>query len=164
MNANLGIMFVFSGVLTVCAFRKDPSLVLDGAKAGGRLFLDIFPLLVLAFMAAGMISVLLPKDTLTRWLGERSGLRGLLIATAAGTLTPGGPFVQFPIVASLLKAGAGVAPVAAYITAWSLLGVQRFLIFEVPILGWKLSLARLAASVGFPVIIGLLTRLVWLRM
>ncbi len=128
------------------------------------MFWNIFPALVLAFIAAGMISKILPREIMSRWLGEESGLPGLVLATLAGSLTPGGPFVQFPIVAALLKSGAGVAPVMAYISAWSLLGMNRFLIYELPLLGWKLSLSRLSASLLFPIIIGLLTRFLWVRL
>ena len=163
VNVTLLIMLALAGALTVWAYMKGPDHALDGLKGGGKLFWDILPVLIPAFIAAGMIPQILPREILTRWLGEGSGLRGLVIATVAGSLTPGGPFVQFPIVAALLKAGAGVAPVMAYITAWSLLGVNRFLIYEIPLLGWKLSLSRLAASLVFPVIIGMLARFIWIR-
>jgi len=163
INITSLIMFLMAGGLTMLAYIKDPNLPLEGLKDGGRLFLDILPALILAFIAAGMIGKILPRELMTRWLGEGSGMRGLCIATVAGTATPGGPFVQFPIVAALLKSGAGIAPLMAYISAWSLLGFNRFLIYEVPLLGWKLSLSRMAASLIFPIIIGLLTRVIWVR-
>ena len=100
---------------------------------------------------------------MSRWLGEDSGLRGMLLGTVAGMLTPGGPFIQFPIVASLLKAGAGVAPLVAYIIAWSLTAVNRFFVYEVPLLGTKLALCRMAVSLIVPIVIGWLSRLLWLR-
>jgi len=156
------LLLVFA--LTTFAYLKDPALVPEGLKAGGKLFQEILPTMVLAFIAAGLVSVLLPRELMSRWLGEQSGLRGLMIATLAGALTPGGPFVQFPIVAALFKAGAGVAPLMAYITGWSVLGVNRLLVYEVPMLGWRLSLARMAASLVFPMIIGLLTRFLWTRL
>ena len=77
-----------------------------------------------------MISKVLPRELMTRWLGDESGFRGLVIAAIAGSLTPGGPFVQFPIVAALLKSGAGIAPLMTYISAWSLLGINRLFIFQ----------------------------------
>jgi uncharacterized membrane protein YraQ (UPF0718 family) len=110
-----------------------------------------------------MIGMVLPKDLMSQWLGDDSGLRGLVLATIAGTVTPGGPFIQFPIVASLFKAGAGVGPLMAYLSAWSLLGVNRFLVWEAPLLGWKLSLVRVAASVIFPIVIGYFSRFIWVR-
>jgi len=156
-------MFLLSFALTIVAYVKDSSLPLEGLKAGGKLFWDILPALILAFIAAGMITKVLPREFLTQFLGEQSGFRGLFIATIAGSLTPGGPFIQFPIVASLLKGGAGIAPLMTYISAWSLFGISRFLVFEMPILGWKLSICRIIASLIFPILIGILTRFLWMR-
>jgi len=164
MKITVLVMAILTGTLTIVAYMKDPHLPWEGLKDGWKLFWGIFPALVLAFIAAGMIGKVLPREAMTRLLGEESGIRGLMIGTVAGALTPGGPFVQFPIVAALLKSGAGVAPLMAYITSWSLLGINRFLIYEVNLLGWKLATCRMAASLIFPVIIGILTRMVWVRL
>jgi len=164
MNITVLIIMLVAGALTFTAYIKDPHLPLEGLKDGWKLFRDIFPALVFAFIAAGMISKVLPRELMTRWLGDESGLGGMIIATIAGALTPGGPFVQFPIVAALLKSGAGVAPLMAYISSWSLLGFNRFFIYEVPLLGWKLALCRVSASLVFPVIIGMLTRFLYVRL
>ena len=160
----LVIMFILAVGLTVIAYKKGPGIPLEGLKAGGKLFLGILPTLVLAFIVAGMIGQVLPRDLMSRWLGEESGVTGLILGTLAGAFTPGGPFVQFPIVAALLNAGAGIAPLMAYVSAWSLLGVNRFLIYEMPLLGWKLAASRMVASLIFPIILGLLTRFLWARL
>jgi len=128
------------------------------------LILDISSAMAFAFIAAGMMIKALPHELLSSFLGEESGLNGLLIATLAGALTPRGPFIQFPIVAALLKSGAGIAPIVAYLSAWSRLGDNRFLVYELPLLGWRLSVTRLAASIVFPVIIGLMARFLWIRL
>ena len=44
-----------------------------------------------------------------------------------------------------------------------LLGLNRILVYEIPMLGWKLALSRIAASLIFPIIIGLITRFLWLK-
>ena len=163
MDMTLLIMIIFAGVMAFIAYQKGPGTALAGLKSGGKLFWDILPVMVFAFFAAGMIMQVLPRDLLTHWLGEESGPRGLIIATLAGAVTPGGPFVQFPIVAALLKGGAGVAPLMAYVTSWSLLGINRFLVFEMPILGLKLSVSRMVASLIFPIIIGVITRLLFTK-
>ena len=163
MDVTVWVMLFLAGALVVMAYMKNPHLPVQGLKAGGKLFWDILPSLVLAFIAAGMITMVLPRELMTRWLGEESGLRGLVIATLAGSVTPGGPFVQFPIVAALLKSGAGIAPLMAYLTAWSLLGLNRILVYEIPMLGWKLALCRVTASLIFPIVIGLITRFLWFK-
>ena len=164
INVTIIIMFLFAGILTFLAYQKSPGVALEGLKSGGRLFWDILPSMILGFIAAGMIMKVLPRELMTYWLGEESGMRGLIVATFGGALTPGGPFIQFPIIAALLKAGAGVAPLMAYITSWSLLGISRFLIYEIPIMGWKLAVSRIAVGLVFPIIIGLLTKFVYVRM
>lgn len=122
--------------------------------SGAKLFLSVLPNLVLGFALAGFLHVLLPSELIVKLMGHESGIKGLFIGTLAGTLTPGGPFTHFPILASFLAKGAGVGPVCAYIAAWALLGLNRFLVWELPILGSQIALARLASSVWFPPIIG----------
>jgi uncharacterized membrane protein YraQ (UPF0718 family) len=91
-------------------------------------------------------------------VGGESGLRGILIGTVAGGLTPGGPYVSLPIVAGLLKAGAGVGTMVAYLTAWSLWAVGR-LPMEFGMLGWRFTLVRLACTFFFPPIAGLIAQI-----
>ena len=71
----------------------------------------------------------------------------------AGGLAPGGPYVSLPIVAALLKAGAGTGTMVAFLTGWSLWAVAR-LPMEVGILGWKFTLVRVASTFFFPPIAG----------
>lgn len=164
VNVTVLIMLALAVGLMVVAYLKDPGLPLEGFKDGWKMFFKICPVMIIAFIAAATLSKIIPTELMTQWLGEDSGFRGLAIATLAGSLTPGGPFVQFPIIAALYKSGVAVGPLMTYISAWALLGVNRFLIFEVSILGWKLSLCRIGVSLCFPFMIGFLTQIVWNRL
>jgi hypothetical protein len=90
-------------------------------------------------------------------MGPGSGLRGILVGTIAGALTPGGPFVNFPMVAALQPGGAGVGPLAAYLTAWGVIPLNRSLVWELPFLGQGFTVSRLLASAPVPILVGLLT-------
>lgn len=114
----------------------------------------IAPVIALALAIGGYITALVPEEAVRRWLGSDSGLRGQLLATAAGALTPGGPFTAFPVVLALYRTGAAWEVCVAYITSWSVLGVNRALIWEIPLLGWDFVLLRLAASLPLPLIAG----------
>jgi uncharacterized membrane protein YraQ (UPF0718 family) len=72
-------------------------------------------LIVVSFLAAGLASAVLPEQWMARNLGDDSGLRGILLAAAAGVVTPAGPFVSIPIAAVMLKAGAVSGPVVAFL-------------------------------------------------
>jgi uncharacterized membrane protein YraQ (UPF0718 family) len=86
-----------------------------------------------------------------------------VIATAAGALAPGGPFILFPILAVLLQKGASIGAVTSFVTSWALLGLHRIAAFEVPLLGWRFALVRVASSLVFPVVIGAVAQLLWSR-
>lgn len=133
-----------------------PARVGQGLMSGATLFLEVLPSLILGFALAGFLYVLLPTDLVSRWMGSQSGWRGVMVGTVAGMVTPGGPFTHFPILASLLSRGAAVGPVCAYIAAWALIGLNRIVVWELPILGPRLTLVRFLASVGIPPLIGCL--------
>lgn len=113
---------------------------------------------------AGLIEVLLPRELLVKWVGEGSGLKGLLIGSLLGAITPGGPYVLFPLVASMFKAGVHIGPLIAYLSAWALIGLNRVIAFEIPLLGMHITITRLICSFIFPIIIGYLARFVFVRL
>jgi uncharacterized membrane protein YraQ (UPF0718 family) len=101
------------------------------------MLLDLASRLAAAFLMAGFVEVLVPKDLINRWVGERSGLKGIVIATLAGMVTPGGPLICFPLIAALSKLGADYGPLVAYLSSWELIGIQRIVIWEIPFMGMK---------------------------
>ena len=151
------IMAVLAIVLLAVGYSKGGGQHIQGLNSGLRMIIEIIPLLLFAFIVAGMVQVLLPQEILSRWIGEESGLKGILIGTLAGGVTPGGPYVSLPVVAGLLKAGAGVGTLVAFLTSWSLWAVSR-LPMEIGILGWKFTFVRLACTFFFPPIAGLIAQ------
>jgi len=115
-------------------------------------------LIAVSFLAAGFAQVLVPREWIQGALGQDTGLRGILFASAAGVATPAGPFVSLPIAATLLGAGASVPSVVAYLSAWSLLALHRLVAWEVPILGARFAFVRYAVCLGLPILAGLLAR------
>ena len=150
-------MAVLAGILLAIGYYKGQGEHISGLKSGLNMTIEILPLLILAFIVAGMVQVLLPHQLLSKWVGVESGIRGILIGTIAGGITPGGPYVSLPIVAGLLRAGASVGTMVAFLTGWSLLAISR-LPMEVGILGWKITLIRLASTFFFPPIAGLIAQ------
>jgi len=149
------IMGVIAIVLLVIVYQRGGGEHILGLKLAGNLLLQIIPILIFAFIIAGMIQVLVPTEMISRWVGAESGFRGILIGTAIGGFMPGGPYVSLPIAAGLLRAGAGIGTMVALITAWSLLAVARLPI-EIGLIGWKFTLIRLACVFFFPPIAGII--------
>ncbi len=149
------IMGVFALVLFFISYQKGGGEHILGLKISGNLLIQILPLMIFAFVVAGMIQVLIPPEIVSRWIGAESGVRGILIGTAMGALTPSGPFVSMPIAAGLLRTGASIGTMVAFITGWSLLAVSR-MPMEIGIMGWKFALIRLACVFFFPPVAGLI--------
>ncbi|MEE8271579.1 MAG: hypothetical protein V3R98_07585 [Alphaproteobacteria bacterium] len=128
------------------------------------LLLGTVPRIVAALAVAGLVWAMLPRDRLTRLIGRHSGLRGLAIATAAGIVTPGGPTSAFALLAVIGGGGADRGALVAYITGWSMLGVQRLIVWDVPFMGVEFSATRFVVSLPLPIIAGLIARALPLRL
>ena len=129
----------------------------EGLHSGLRSFLSILPLLLAVFAIAGFIEVLVPKEKVAALLGDQAGFRGILLGCVAGAVTPGGPFVSFPLVATIYHSGAGIGTVVAFVTAWSLWAVTR-LPLEIGIVGPRVTLIRVLSTIFFPPLAGLIAR------
>ena len=147
------IMGVIAISLLIVGYSRGENAHVNGLKSAMNMSIEILPLLLFAFIVAGMIQILLPQEMISKWIGSESGFRGILIGSIAGGLAPGGPYVSLPIVAGLLKTGAGIGTMVAFLTGWSLWAVSR-LPMEVGILGWKFVLIRLTCVLVFPPLAG----------
>ena len=151
------VMGVLAFALLTIGYVRGQGQHLVGLKSAFDMIIEILPLLVFAFIMAGMVQVLLPRELISKWVGAESGMRGILIGTISGGFSPGGPYISLPIVAGLLRAGAGIGTMVAFLTGWSLWAVSR-LPMEIGILGWKFAGIRIACTFFFPPIAGLVAQ------
>ena len=151
------IMGALAITLLLVGYYRGEGQHMVGVKSALTMIVEMLPLLVFAFIVAGMVQVLLPRELLSQWVGVESGVRGIIIGTVAGALSPGGPFVNLPLAAGLLRAGASVGTMVAFLTGWSLWAIAR-LPMEVGILGWKFTFIRVASTFFFPPIAGLVAQ------
>ena len=116
----------------------------------------VLPLFAVALPMAAFLSELIPQDIAQGWLGPESGFVGLVIASFAGGLIPGGPFISFPLVLTFAKAGAGTAQMVALVTGWGVYGFHRIITWEYPLLGGRFVVLRLLSGLAIPLVAGLL--------
>ncbi|MBN1297705.1 permease [bacterium] len=154
------VMAILAVVLTWFAWRMTGGVPVVGFQSAIRMTWTILPMLILAFIVAGMIQVLVPPAVISRWVGAESGFRGILIGAVAGGFAPGGPYVSLPIAAALVKSGAGTGTMVAFLTGWSLWAVAR-LPMEIGILGWQLTVARFVSTLVFPPLAGWIAHLLF---
>ncbi|MGC8742186.1 MAG: permease [Candidatus Sumerlaeaceae bacterium] len=139
---------------------RSPEQLAQGVRAAGQQFLQALPLVILTFLLLGLLAVLVPREAVARWLSEEAGIRGILLGALAGVVAPGGPVVQTIIASLALKFGAGVGSLVAFLTAGALTHVL-LLPLETGMLGWRFVVARLACTLFFPPIAGLLAHVMF---
>jgi len=155
MNTSAMILVGIAAGLLIYALIRGENLAREGIILAGRTLWNNLALLLVGFLIAGLIQVLIPKDLIVTWLGEASGIRGVLIGCVAGGLIPGPPYVIFPIVAGFYTAGAGLGAIIGYVTAWSLWSVTRLPV-EMTLISPRVALIRYGITFIVPPLAGLL--------
>jgi uncharacterized membrane protein YraQ (UPF0718 family) len=156
-TAMLFMVLLAVGSAGACWLFLGEDAVYESMESDFQLVLSVAPKLGLALLIAGFVQTLVPRDIVARFLGEQAGLKGVTLATGLGFVTPGGPMTSFPMVNALYDAGTGRGALIAYLTAWSTLGFQRILVWEIPLLGMEFAILRQVASIPLPFIAALIS-------
>jgi len=148
-------------VSAVIVYRRDgQARFFEILVSDVHLFIDILPKVLAACLIAAFVAVLMPREVVLRWVGAESGFLGIIVATLAGTICPGGPITIFPIAAAFVAIGADIGAAIAFITSWTLLGYARILVWELPFFGGEFVIWRSIISIPLPIVAGLLARLI----
>lgn len=151
--ATLSIWSIALVLGAIAYFRKDGSFRggLSLAREQTRVSL---PRIVMMMIVAGFFAQIIPAELVAHWLGKDAGLRGILVASLVGGLTPGGPIVCFPVALILLKAGAAVPALISFLTAWSVFAFHRVMAYELPFMGARFVMIRLGSCIFLPPLAG----------
>lgn len=152
------LWILLAGVLACGAYLagQDPQQLTRALAASRRLFGSVWIELTLGFLLAGALEVMLAQVNWVQRLQEASPARAVLVGWGVGLLLPGGPYLFFPLAAMLLQKGAGPGLVIAMISAKTLVSPIRMFTYEAPLMGWPLTLARVAPAILLPPLLGLL--------
>jgi uncharacterized membrane protein YraQ (UPF0718 family) len=127
VNIVVGLIFPRIG-------QKSTRLTLNNLKE----MLSVIPPI---FVLLGLLDVWVEKETMMRYMGEKSGVLGILIAFMLGSAAAGPLYAAFPIAGILLKKGSKFSNVLIFIGAWSTTKIPM-LLFEATALGWRFMLLR----------------------
>jgi len=112
--------------------------------------------LVPAFIIAGFMSTMIPKETITRYLGPKaakwiaypaSAIGGFILAVCSCTI--------LPLFAGIWKRGAGLGPAITFLFVGPAINILA-ITYTGATIGMDIALARLALSIVFGIVIGLL--------
>ena len=142
------IWLLFSVIRSKSKTRKSLKIAL-------KTFFRIIPTIIIIVVFIGFLLGFLPPEIISAVVGDRAGFLGVLAAAVLGSVLFIPALISFPLAASLLKGGASIMSVAAFITTLTMVGVVT-LPLELREMGKKITILRNVFSFRFAVIIALI--------
>ncbi|WP_177163364.1 permease [uncultured Fusobacterium sp.] len=135
------VFYIIAILSLIISFFKSKEKTKMVLKKAWKSFENIMPQFLAIILVIGiMLSVLTPEQ-ISRFLGQDSGIMGVVIAAFIGavTLIPG--FVAFPLASALLHNGAGITQIAAFVSTLMMVGIITIPV-EIEYFGKKVTIIR----------------------
>jgi len=143
---------IIVAVIALLFFPDKSGPVLSVSK---NYFLELIMILPAIMIIIGLFSVWIPKEMVVKYMGKTSGTKGIFVAIAIGMLPTGPLYIAFPMAIALLKKGAKISNIVIFISAWACIKLPQELV-EIQFLGIEFTLLRLALTIIFVIIMGLI--------
>jgi len=150
------IVMIAIGILTIVNQEIGFKALSISAYSFKEMLLVIPPVFVLL----GLLDVWVPRQTMMRYMGEGSGIKGIFLAILLGSAAAGPLYGAFPVAAVFMKKGVKFSNILIFIGAWSTTKIPM-LLFEAAALGPKFTLTRLLVDIpGIIIIAYVLSKLI----
>jgi uncharacterized membrane protein YraQ (UPF0718 family) len=137
-------IIVIYALLAIClawSLLKDRQKTKQSLIIGAKSLWKMAPGLLAIVGVVGLILGVLPPETITKLVGEEAGFLATATAAVLGAVTLIPALISFPLAASLLRSGATVTTIAAFITTLVMVGFVTAPM-EIRALGKKFTLLR----------------------
>ncbi len=145
------VFFVVAAVMVVIIIINNEF----GMKALGisaYSFKEMILVIPPVFILLGLLDVWVPRETMIKYMGDDSGIKGIVLAILIGSAAAGPLYGAFPVAAVLMKKGVKFSNVLIFIGAWSTTKIPM-LLFEMESLGMKFAITRLLIDIPGIIII-----------
>lgn len=140
----------------------NQSIAIKAIQLTGNNILDMLVLLPPIFILVGLLDQWVRKETLIRYMGEKSGFYGIYFSLLLATVAAGPLYIAFPIAALLLKKGASVRYIVFFLGAWSTVKLP-VLVYEFTSFGSKFTLIHICFGLVFYYLSGILFEKVYTK-
>ncbi|MDR1773759.1 MAG: permease [Clostridioides sp.] len=120
------------------------------AKQSMLQMLSVLPPVMLIL---GLIDAWVPREILMKYMGDNSGVMGVIIAMLIGSVAAGPMYAAFPFTSVLIKKGVRFSNIIIFMNAWCVTKIST-LLFEFSALGYKFTIARLIIDLPAVIIMG----------
>jgi len=150
-------IFILLVVLNIAIFLFFPAVGAKSLQLTWKNLLEMVSILPPVFILLGLLDVWVKRETMVKYMGDGSGITGVLLAFFLGSAAAGPLYAAFPVAGVLLKKGSKLSNVFIMLGAWSTTKIPLIL-FEASSLGLKFMLVRLAMDLIGIVVIAYLTQ------
>jgi len=98
------------------------------------------------FLLLGLFDIWVPRETIIKLMGEKSGLLGISLALLLGSFSAGPLYAAFPVAAVLINKGCKFSNILLFVGAWATTKIPM-LLFEAGSMGWQFMLTRLVINI-----------------
>lgn len=148
------VFWVVAIVLTIVSLIKNKKKTFAAMKKSKGMMGNMLSDIVAIIFLIGLVLTFIPPETIKTVLGSANTLMSTVVSALVGSITLIPAFVAFPLVGSLVDAGASIIPGVAFLTTLTMVGVVTFPL-EKKEFGAKFALTRNVLSFGFAIIIAL---------
>ena len=159
MNDTSIFINAFALVCLLYAFHVDRNRTKKALIKAANSFVRILPTILTIIVFIGLLLGFIPPAKISAFIGEQSGIGGVLLVAVMGSFLHIPALIAFPLTASLLDAGATVTTAAAFITTLTMVGVVT-LPLEIREMGRKMALLRNGISFCIAIMIAVLMGLI----
>ena len=143
------VCFVLTLILTI--INKD--LGLKSFNTAFSSFKQMLLVLPPIMIILGLMDVWIPRESMMKYMGDKSGIKGVAIAMLIGSIAAGPMYAAFPFTTVLLKKGVKFSNIIIFMNAWCVTKIST-LMFEFSSLGYKFTLARLIIDIPGVILMG----------
>ncbi|MDC7220792.1 MAG: permease [Spirochaetales bacterium] len=99
------------------------------------------------FLMIGLLDVWIPRETMIKMMGDKSGALGIVLAFLFGTFSAGPLVAAFPVAIIMLKKGARFANVMFFLTIWASAKLP-ILVFQSTTMGLEFTVVSNVVLIG----------------
>ena len=133
--------FIILSTINLLILAINPGLGLKSFEITKNNALEMLSILPPIFILLGLLDVWVKRETMIKYMGEKSGAFGVIIAFILGSAAAGPLYAAFPVAVVLLKKGSKLSNVLIMIGAWSTTKIP-LLLFEASSMGVKFMVIR----------------------
>jgi len=149
------VIYALLAVLLALSIIKDRQKTRQAIMVAVKAIWKMAPGLLAIIGVVGLILGILPPETIEQLVGAEAGFTATATAALIGAITLIPALISFPLAASLLRSGATVATIAAFITTLVMVGFVTAPL-EIKALGKKFTLLRNGFSLLAALLIALM--------